>query len=264
MSVRRRATVAARGWREAGSRSFAEVERFVLFVGWPRSAHTLVGSLLTAHPDAVVAHELNALRHVDAGVGRRTLFGLLLRKDRLFAEGGSKWTEFSYAVPGQWQGRHRSLRVIGDKKGGRTSLALHEDPALWQRFCELVAIPVSVVVVTRHPLDNIARMATRQGSSTEVEAHTYFQMADAVAWLAGQAPVFWMGHEAFVADPRHQLRGLTDHLGLDPDPGYLDAASGIVHESPRLARHSVSWGPGQEEEIMARAASYPFLAHYEP
>ena len=49
---------------------FAGIGSFLMFVGHPRSGHSLVGALIDAHPNAVVAHELDALKYVEAGFGR--------------------------------------------------------------------------------------------------------------------------------------------------------------------------------------------------
>ena len=97
---------------------FADVRTYLMFIGQPRSGTSLLGSLLNAHPYALVGHELNALRYVRRGYTRRQLFWLLLMKDREFARRGRNWTGYDYAVSGQWQGRFEKLLVIGDKKGG--------------------------------------------------------------------------------------------------------------------------------------------------
>jgi hypothetical protein len=269
MRLRDRVVVAARGSIEAHRQDLGAIERFVVFAGWPRSAHSLVGSLLTAHPDAVVAHELNALRYVKAGVSRRELLGLLLRKDRMFAETGSRWSGYDYSVPGQWQGRCRRLQVIGDKKGGGTSRLLAAEPGLFADLCRLVQVPVQVVVVTRHPLDNIARMVAAPkrdpappAAALAREIEDFFTMAGAVERLASETEIHWMAHEDFVTAPAEGLVTLLDLLGLEVEPGYVSAATSIVNESPRLARDAVEWADGQCAAIMERAAAYPFLRRY--
>ena len=35
---------------------FDDVERVCLFIGYQRSSHSLVGSILDAHPEAAIAH----------------------------------------------------------------------------------------------------------------------------------------------------------------------------------------------------------------
>jgi hypothetical protein len=47
-----------RGRRAVG---LGQVRSFCLFIGYPRSGHSLVGSLLDAHPDIAIAHEVNVL-----------------------------------------------------------------------------------------------------------------------------------------------------------------------------------------------------------
>ncbi|MFW6087995.1 MAG: sulfotransferase, partial [Myxococcota bacterium] len=109
---------------------FAQVEAFCLFIGYPRSGHSLIGSLLTGHPECVISHELNALAYVRRGFRREQLFALILDRDQWFSHQGREWTGFDYSVEGLWQGHHDRLRVIGDKKGGASTLLLERDPTL--------------------------------------------------------------------------------------------------------------------------------------
>ena len=46
---------------EALGHRLDEVERVCLFIGHPRSGHSLVGAMLDAHPDLCIAHELDML-----------------------------------------------------------------------------------------------------------------------------------------------------------------------------------------------------------
>jgi hypothetical protein len=43
---------------------FDDVKAFLLFIGYPRSGHTLIGSLLDAHQNMAVANEYNVLKHL--------------------------------------------------------------------------------------------------------------------------------------------------------------------------------------------------------
>ena len=47
-------------------REFESVQTYVMFVGYPRSGHSLVGAFLNAHPAMMIAHEL----------GRRAAFAV--------------------------------------------------------------------------------------------------------------------------------------------------------------------------------------------
>jgi hypothetical protein len=37
---------------------FSNVRTFILFVGYPRSGHSLIGSIMDAHPNIIIAHEV--------------------------------------------------------------------------------------------------------------------------------------------------------------------------------------------------------------
>ena len=67
---------------------FSGVSTYCMFIGLPRSGHTLVGVLLNAHKNAVIAHELNALKFIKRGFSKNQLFYLLLYRDGLFRKAG--------------------------------------------------------------------------------------------------------------------------------------------------------------------------------
>ena len=115
----------------AHRRVLRDVEAFFLVLGYARSGSTLVGSLLDAHSDMVVAHEADILRYVRPGVSRRQLFAVLLERDRQFGSIERRWHGFDYAVPGGFQGRFTTLRVVGDKHAGRATRRLGTIRSSW-------------------------------------------------------------------------------------------------------------------------------------
>ena len=50
---------------------FKTVEKYCMFIGYPRSGHSLIGALLDAHPNIIIAHELNDLRYFARGFSKR-------------------------------------------------------------------------------------------------------------------------------------------------------------------------------------------------
>jgi hypothetical protein len=132
-------------------RSFRDLETFCLFIGYPRSGHTLIGSLLDAHPNAVIADELDVLRFIQAGFSKNQIHYLLLRNSRKAAAGGRERTGYHYHVPGQWQGRYEKLRVIGDKMGGATALRLKFTPALMTSLAKILRLRVKLGAALQRP-----------------------------------------------------------------------------------------------------------------
>jgi hypothetical protein len=256
-----RSRAAARGL------DFSSVEALCLFAGYPRSGHSLVGSLLDAHPDAVIAHELHVLRYVKYGYSREQIFAMLLENAREHAAAGKEVTGYRYEVPGQWQGRHRRLRVIGDKRGGTTIRKLRARPWLMPRLRHKIGLPIRWVHVVRNPFDNIATIHRRsRDRSLEDALEHYFRMVEGVQWLKsrleGDETLVDVRHEALLERPAETLEGLCHHLGLEPEPGYLRDAASIVWRRPHRSRDAVAWPAAVREEVEKRAARIPFLAGY--
>lgn len=61
-------------------RDFSRLKIYILFIGYPRSGHSLIGSLLDAHPDMMVSNRLNALHFFNKNYSRNQIF-YLIRKN---------------------------------------------------------------------------------------------------------------------------------------------------------------------------------------
>jgi hypothetical protein len=238
---------------------------FVLFVGHPRSGHSLVGSLIDAHRNAVIAHELDVLRLVQVGFRRTQIYSLILERDRAFTDAGRSWSGYGYEIPGEWQGRFDRLEVIGDKKGGKSShrIALH--PHLLDRLQVIVGVPVQVVHVVRNPFDNAATIAHRLGEPLERGVDLYLRFLRGIAETEGRLPESSISHvrlESLIADPRGTLGDLCGSLGLVPDPGYLDHCASIIFPSPHRTRDAAQWNNRLTDEVSEAIQTYPFLSGY--
>ena len=194
-------------------RTFADVERFCLFVGFPRSGTTLVGTLLNAHPDVVIAQELDALRYVRFGVrARPALFDDPAPRWE-FAATGFQWTGYDYTVPGQYQGRYQQLQVIGDKRAGMTTNRLRDRPELIDVLRRTVRVPLRVIHVVRSPFDTTATMARRRQCDLSFAISHYARLAVTVDQVRNElAPgeLLDFRYEELTANPQEQLRQLCE------------------------------------------------------
>ncbi len=250
-----------------------DLRTYVTFIGYPRSGHSMVGSLVDAHPRAVVAHELDALRYVEEGYDRWRLFHLILSNAKRTARRGRVQTGYSYAVPGQWQGRWERLQVIGDKKGGRSTIRLDDDPSLIDLLAQTVALPSKYVLIVRNPFDNVATISRRdveeQGLAAEGAldhaVRRYVDLTERVDRFLARVPgsdVHLAQHEQFIAEPREALGALCSFLGLEAEGEYLDACAALLYEAPSRSRDRVDWSDDQRVELDALIARHTFLAGY--
>ena len=138
--------------------AFEDVQTYFLFIGIGRSGTTLIGSLLDAHPNVIVANQQNALRYFQSGIfKRRQVYYLLLENSRKNAVRGRKGGGgYSYAVPNQWQGRFSNIKVIGDKSMSAYAVSrLHAKPWLLERVSRMTGAKVRLIHIIRNPYDTI-------------------------------------------------------------------------------------------------------------
>jgi len=254
--------------RDASRRrdEIAQVESVALFVGYRRSGHSLVGGLLDAHPDVAMAHGLDVLHHVRYRFSREQIASLILANARERAAQGRVVTGYSYAVPGQWQGRFRRLRVVGSTRGGATARNLGARPELAARVEAVMGVPVRWIHVVRNPFDNISTLALR-GRRRDLESAIgdYFRLLDGAAKLREGVPperVLDLHSEALVADPRATLRRLAAWLGLEAPDDWVEACASIVFDAPHRTREDAPWTPALVERVSEAMARHAFLAGY--
>jgi hypothetical protein len=248
-----------------------EASVYCLFIGHARSGHSIVGALLDAHPRIVISDELDALRYLSAGFGRRQLLFGSYEISRRQASGlrrkaGRGGKTYSYHVPGQWQGRVHRLAVVGDSQAGWTTRRLAADPDLLARVRRRMApMDVRFIHVVRNPFDNIATMMVRGQRSFDSAFDQYAANCAALVSLArriGTERLHRVRHEAVVQDPRGSLAALCGFLGVEAEPAYLEAASGILYASPSRSRHDVEWREPEVRRVQELIDRYDYLSGY--
>eukprot|EP00800_Vazella_pourtalesii_P012820 TRINITY_DN3003_c1_g4_i3.p1 TRINITY_DN3003_c1_g4~~TRINITY_DN3003_c1_g4_i3.p1 ORF type:complete len:174 (-),score=29.89 TRINITY_DN3003_c1_g4_i3:580-1101(-) len=108
-----------------------KIKHFVLFIGYPRSGHSIVAALLDAHPHVVLSHELHVMqtwrtsRIEKKKYSKYDMFKEILKntKKTLHGHGFRSMNRtnkyYTLDVPGLYQGQYEKyIQVIGDKKGG--------------------------------------------------------------------------------------------------------------------------------------------------
>lgn len=249
--------------------SVGEAGVYCVFIGHHRSGHSVIGALLDAHPDIIIPHEYHALLHVKKGCTKRELFMALVATSFKQAHEGRREGKYSYVVPGQWQGRYRELRVIGDKKGSGTTDLLIEDPGLLGTTRRLVERDLRILYVTRNPFDNLAsqlRYAPHPLSNEQIRRtiEHYFLQVETNARVLREwgEKALCFRHEDFLAEPAPWLRRLCIFLGVEPIEDYIRDCAAIVYESPHKSRNELEWSSELVNEILERMRPYGFLDVY--
>jgi hypothetical protein len=227
--------------------------------------------LIDAHPDVVLADELDTLQLVSSGFRQDQIFHqIITRSERQtdrgrFKEGRDAKT-YSYLVPNQWQGRFKKLQVIGNSKAGITTQRIARDHQVLDQFFQIMEdIPVKFIVILRNPYDTISTMNIRSGRALEKGFDQYFYNCEAICYVrekVGPSDLFIVKHETFVEDPGAHLEQITSFLGIDASEDYIKDCTSILYQSPSKSRFKVKWTPQLMNAVKEKINQFDFLQGY--
>jgi len=258
-------------------KKFRDVKGFILFVGYPRSGHSIVGALLDAHPNIIIGMEWNVLAHLKAGYRKNQIFYSLMLRSKIFREKEKNvWTGYSYRIEDSYQGRFTTIRFFGDKLGGFVSRYLVSDPDLFPLLRKEVGVPVYHIHVIRNPFDVISTMTNRYYEKirppdyrvTHLDllnsVERFFRWAYAILDYRQNNDLLWIDiyHEEMIRDSHAVLRKLMDFFGLEAGEGYYRSCQELIYRSPHKSRSTVPWTPELIRFVEEEIKKIPFLARY--
>ena len=290
---------AAPDWKPLTQSDIGGVQSFLFFVGWPRSCHSIVGSMLDAHRNMIVAHEFFLFQKLDilpAYRNRTELYNRLYKKSNGASEHGwrsSTKTEKGYSLnvdgPESWQGQFSELKVIGDKSGGDACKVYQKSSSnfknVYRQLRTEVKVPVKVLQVIRNPFDMIAtetlfRGATVKGREEKVKASptnkyrnighlknsmTYvMDLASAMQRMvpdAGLSP-HQVHCEDLIADPVGTMSSICQFLEVECSAQYLQMCADKTFKNVSETRYLVEWDLQTKSSLTQRMKQFPFFDRY--
>jgi hypothetical protein len=238
---------------------YEDVESVCLFMGYTRSGHSLVGTILDAHPEAVIAHE-RAMFKVEHGdppssevlfKDREKMFrALVATTEKHGARGrrGYRRTEPNKLIEGGANGSFTKLRVIGTKRGQETPPAWDANPQVFDQLSELAGAEVRLLHVYRNPWDNISSMTRAVTPAKAIRK--YFKRAEVIKRFKAESstPLLDIALEDLTANPREEIRRLAAFYGIEATDDYVEACAAVVDPEAQASRREREW---TEEEIAA-------------
>ena len=282
------------------SSDIRNLRTFVLFLGFGRTGHSIVGALLDAHPDIIIAHEYNVLKNVDEAFTSKPNL-LLLLFNKLYANSHksavSGWrsrrkNKKGYSLGMQpeisWQGRFHTLKVIGDKSGGLTTKLHLIDSTRCGHFVEglnkTLGVPVKGIHVVRNPYDTIAttlliaeshfrglaraknssHTANYSATALDAKIKNFFQLAYLANRTMSQCPI--SVHTVHLVDlihqPRSVMKDLCEIVQVECHSDYLDLCEEKVFKTLSKTRNLVRWSQEQIEDVANIIKRFPEYSRY--
>lgn len=255
---------------------YKKIESFAMFVGYPRSGHTLVAALLDAHPEITMSIEWAALSHLRMGYTRNQLYYSIERNARLFTfRLDNTWTGYSYKVPGMWQGRSKTIKLIGDKLAGQTTMMLRTNFELMDKLEQTIKVPIKIIHVIRNPYDTITTIAKRAFDKSDTRGELtadflapyiekFFIRAEVVDRLkdTDRYDILDLHHEELIKDSKSVLVKLLNFLNVSIPNNYISACSKIIYKTPHKSRLEFDWPSNLKIQVEENIRKYSFFKNY--
>ena len=275
------------------------VETFIFFIGYGRSGHSIVASMMDAHPSIIIAHEYYlfdklAVQQTSALLQMKgKLFNALYFNSYISATKGfrtSKHTSKGYNLNlnGTWQGQFQKLRVIGDKTAGSTAMMYYKSATLFkktlQNLQDVVGVPLHEVHVVRNPYDMIATVALYQASGDadhkKVNASVgnpfnssfYITLAADIVLNKALAVVGMVRDynfhpleihlEDLIKDPRSIVIKIGQFIGVPCTEEYVKSCQNKVYQHAFRSRELVVWPRIVLEKVQAAIKEIAFFNRY--
>ena len=271
------------------------VQKFVLFVGYTRSGHSIIGSMMDAHPDMIIANQYRLFEkwRTQAAklMNKAYLFNALYNKSFADVTQGLRRAEankkgYTLHMNNSWQGQFNHLKVIGDKSGGMTSILYKQSPVKLQKYyrelVDTVRMPVHTIHVIRNPYDIIATKALYAAGSKgrklpASETHKFdnpevlmaaakglFKLAESTKDFIESCnlSVLEVYSEDLIEDPKGTMKRICNFLDLECWDEYLQQCYDKTYKSPSKTRNVVKWTSEVLDYINGKLMRYPFFHRY--
>lgn len=278
----------------------ASVEKFLFFIGYGRSGHSIVASIMDAHPNVIIAHEYYlfnklARKHQKRLQTREDLFDELYHSSYSSALSGWRAARetskgYNLNLNGTWQGQFERLKVIGDKTGGATAMVYHQSQELFKEIIKklwlLSGVPLYMVHVVRNPYDMVATVALYQStkdpnhlksnatvenkfnstSYMELAANIVLSKVKAVQGISqsykGIILLLEIHLEDLIKTPTKEIHRMCHFLEVPCPPEYVTACQNKVYRHASRSRDLVVWPWEIKQQIEDAISKYKFLNRY--
>ena len=268
------------------------LKRFVFFVGYARSGHSIIASMLDAHPNVIISHEYSLfskwIEDPELHSKKSWLFNTLYKNSHYHSVKGLRNRNatkkgYSLSIPGWWQGKYRKeIHAIGDKAGGMTAKVYRKNHELFtstyrQLQKTLGNVPISVIHVLRNPYDNIATMLLynhhiEKNATTKYvnddgltkQITSYFKQVRGVVDMIRKVPLDAIEvHNAdIISNPKKEFRKICSHLHIDCGEDYLQMCAETMYLSESMSRNLVSWSDHNVQLVAMHIQNFNSLLRY--
>ncbi|MBC6414275.1 MAG: sulfotransferase [Chromatiales bacterium] len=271
-----------------------DVRTMVFSIGFYSGGSSIIGHLLTAHPNIVMADEARLNSFVDINNRYDELFNYLLQIDssryqdwklafdtnkiKHDARSPSRIKRYMH-VPNQYQGHFHKLQVIGNKNRRKDVSILANTDLLKDLRSQLEDNKISLkfIFAVRNLYDTIAtiyiKYRVKEKREHRAKLSSINDIIEAMEIVCSDNQkilkqidsndVLICKNEDLIANPKLQITRLCDFLKVSASADYINACASCVFNKPTNERLELDWSGEHKQKINSLIKKYDFLYGYD-
>lgn len=280
-------------YKTMAASTFKKVQKFVLFTGFHRRHDGMVGTLVNAHPHAVISPVPKLVLDLETKSyytdSERSKFYNFIGKFAFSrARNAMKKTSGDAVDTEHWRYGHIPGLFSGVNDGHVNVYGVDMGEtlaAVWVRDSRkvslataalqaLVGVPIVVIHEVHHPYDSIALMACDYMSANSSLPHQealhkavgrYFALAQSLmSFSKNNTKIkehFVHGHQ-LEAEPEKTLTKVCAYLSMFCSKTFTAQSASVVAKNISQSRHAFVWSKDIQSKIQQKLEQFSFLRHY--
>jgi hypothetical protein len=238
-----------------------DLKYLFIFLGNPRSGTTITRSLLNAHSNVLISNELNLIRFYLEGENWKTILGRMSQNANRFQQ-KPQWSGYNYNISVQ---REKNIKIVGDKKAGRSVKYWQANNELYKEIQEWSPIPIKIIHCVRNPYDTIARKVIKNKNTVSHNIIRYFELEKgaSIAKAAFNKDNYHTVYlEDWIRKPKENLIELMNYLDLSYGKDYIENCLSILFTEEKKARSEITWKEEEIKKIVDLSQNLSHLHYY--
>lgn len=252
--------------------------KWVAFIGEGRSGHTIVASILDAHPNVRMSNEKKFISNWSRGnfKSKEEIFDIIIAGKPgkgINSKGGRvEWTN----IEGQ-NCYTKPLLALGDKCGWEVVNLIKKGASsnVIDGFSSFIEMPVKIIHTSRNPLDNITAWYQSpkyvrlwgeddtERLNRAIRRYARFYSDAQPIFDKYEGSVFHLRNEELCKDTKSVVRDLCGFLDLEVNDRHLELCRAAVNPEPNRRSSNLEWSDYYKDMMRWRIIDrFPSLGYY--
>lgn len=236
-------------------------DNFILFVGYPRSGHTIVANILNSHPNILISDEVGIMKF--SKLTKEKIRNSIIKKSN---EVDIKYTSVYGNVNYTEDNIEKNkITIFGDKHANKNTMFINSK---FDKIYKLNDIfNLNLIHVIRNPYDMITTNFIRRGRKWDNNIYKIINhfntLFKTVENIKEKYDMFDIYLEDLIKYPYNNITELFHYVGIQRlDNEFLSYVSSKLLDNANKSRILYDWQDDQKQLVQNMISKYKFLKGY--